>query len=160
MKKLFCFFSCRFLFFSALLFFTAGLFFQAVYAFKNRDVLFLHVGIPALEAGLKAYRENKPVLPFVIQALAGGFLMKHGFEIGAKVDERSPWKAFRAKVLVNMGSSIIESIGKRFSYRMDVGPFWLISDFRDVRIHLGLHSTIAPIVNLIEGAKFDPVRSL
>lgn len=126
---------------------------------NSKDLLILNVGIPVVQAVLRARRERSSIPNAVLQAVAGGLIMQKGFEQGARTNEYSAWKAWQAKALVNLGASLCESAGKEFQFRMDIGPIWVLADKRGVRFRPGIHGTIAPLLNLREGAKIDWERS-
>ena len=137
-----------------------GFGFATVCAFNGRDLAVINIAIPALQAGLRAHQRDLPIGPAILQALAGGMLMQKGFEEAAGVTDSMPEKAWRAKILVNLGASLAESAGDRFVYRMDLGPVWLIADRQGCKIRPGMHGVAAPVLNLAEGAGFDLGRSL
>ena len=127
--------------------------------FNSQDMLILNVGIPMLQAGWRAHRHRNPVGPALLQALAGGLAMHRGMEQAAQTDGLSAWKAWQAKILMNVGASLAESAGKEFTFRMDIGPVWFLADRHGWRFRPGLHGVIAPVLNLAEGARLDWKRS-
>jgi len=129
-------------------------------AFNGRDLAVINVVIPAIQAGIRAHRRGNPIGRAVIQAICGGLIMQKGFEIAANASNSNSWKAWQAKILVNTGASLAESAHDRFKFRMDLGPIWLIADSEGLQFKPGLHSTIAPLLNLSEGAKLNFDRSL
>jgi hypothetical protein len=129
-------------------------------AFNGRDLVLLNVVFPMLQAGYKAHRHGKPVGQALLQGAAGGLLMQKGFETAADARDGKAWTAWRAKILMNLGASLCESAGDQFRFRMDVGPVWILAGPEGIQFRPGLHSTIAPLLNLSEGARLDLGRSL
>jgi hypothetical protein len=127
--------------------------------FNSQDMLILNVGIPVLQAGWRAHRHRTPLGRALLQALAGGLMMNKGLEQAAKTDGESAWKGWQAKIMMNLGASLAESAGKEFCFRMDIGPVWFLADQYGWKFRPGVHGTIAPLLNLAEGAKIDWKRS-
>ncbi|HOT27466.1 MAG TPA: hypothetical protein PLU72_04700 [Candidatus Ozemobacteraceae bacterium] len=130
-------------------------------AFTGRDLAALNIAVPAVTAGWRAHRRGTAVGPAILQALAGGLCMQKAMETAAKVRDDDPWRAWRAKFLMNVGASLAESAPEgRFLYRMDFGPVWLEAGPGGFRFKPGLHGSLAPLLNLADGARIDPGRSL
>ncbi|MFZ2957462.1 MAG: hypothetical protein WA705_11275 [Candidatus Ozemobacteraceae bacterium] len=134
--------------------------FAPLFAFNGRDVTLINVAIPAIQAGLRAHRNKTPIGPAILQGIVGGLVMQRGFEVAAGVTDSDPWRAWRAKGMVNIGASLAESAGGTFRFRMDLGPIWVIADADGLRFRPGMHAVVAPLLNLRDGAKFDLNRSL
>ncbi len=129
-------------------------------AFTGRDLAALNIAVPAVTAGWRAHRRGTPVGPAILQALAGGLCMQKAMETAAKVRDDDPWRAWRAKFLMNIGASLAESAPEgRFLYRMDFGPIWLEAGPGGCRLKPGLHGSLAPLLNLADGARVDLGRS-
>lgn len=130
-------------------------------AFTGRDLAALNIAVPALTAGWRAHRRRTPVGPAILQALAGGLFMQKAMETAAKTHDDDPWRAWRAKFLMNIGASLAESAPEgRFVYRMDLGPIWLEAGPGGCRFKPGLHASFAPLLNLGDGARIDLGRTL
>ena len=129
-------------------------------AFNGRDLALINIALPAVQAGLRAHRNRNPVGPAILQAISGGMMMQKAFELASRVDDQSVWKAWQAKILLNLRASLAESAGDRFKYRMDMGPVWLIADSQGIKFKLGVHGTLAPFLNMSDGARIDLKRSL
>ncbi len=128
--------------------------------FGDKEIVLLNIGIPAILAGLRAYHAGEPVEKAMLQAAFGGYIMQQGFQQAPKLEDRSAWSAWKAKLMVNFGASLAESAGDKFVFRMDIGPVWLVTDGKTVHFKPGLNGVIAPLVHLAEGSKFDFGRSL
>lgn len=128
--------------------------------FGEKDIILLNMAIPAVFAGLRAYHAGEPVEKAVLQAAFGGYIMQQGFKMAPKLEDKSAWSAWQAKLMVNLGASLAESAGDKFVFRMDMGPLWLIADGATVRFKPGINSVISPLIHLIEGSTFDLGRSL
>lgn len=130
-------------------------------AFNGRDLAVLNIAAPAITAGFRAHRRGTPVGPAILQALAGGLCMQKAMETAAKLHDNDPWRAWRAKFLMNIGASLAESAPEgRFTYRMDIGPFWLVAGPGGCRFKPGLHGTFAPFLNFSDGARINMDRTL
>ncbi len=128
--------------------------------FTEKEIALLNIGIPAAIAGIRAYHSGESIEKAVMQAAFGGYIMQQGFKQAPKLENKTAWQAWQAKLMVNLGASLAESAGDRFVFRMDVGPVWVIADAGTIKIKPALNAVIAPIVHLAEGSKFDLKRSL
>ncbi len=128
--------------------------------FGEREIVLLNIGLPAIWAGLRAYHADECVEKAMLQAAFGGAMMHHGFKQAPKLEDKTAASAWQAKLMVNMGASLIESAGQEFVFRMDIGPIWLIADGRTIKFKPALNAVIAPTVHILEGSKFDLNRSL
>lgn len=128
--------------------------------FGERDIAIINIAVPAVMAGIRAYHEKEPIEKAMLQAAFGGYIMQEGFKLAPRLEEKSAFEAWKAKLMVNLGASIAESAGERFTFRMDIGPVWMIADGRTVKFKPGLNAVLAPIVHLIDGSKFDLGKSL
>ncbi|GAB1353878.1 MAG TPA: hypothetical protein PLK58_02290 [Candidatus Rifleibacterium sp.] len=129
-------------------------------AFSDKELMVTNICIPAALAGLRAHYNGTDIKKAMIQAAFGGLLMREGFKIAPRLEEKPAWQAWKAKILVNLGASLAESAGDDFVYRMDIGPVWLIVKDRNISFKPALNAVIAPVVHLIEGSKPDWGRSL
>ncbi|HNW35225.1 MAG TPA: hypothetical protein PKM25_09860 [Candidatus Ozemobacteraceae bacterium] len=130
-------------------------------AFNGRDLAVLNIAAPAFLAGWRAHRCKTPVGPAILQALAGGLFIQKAMETASKCRDDDPWRAWRAKFLMNIGTSLAESAPEgRFRYRMDLGPFWFEAGPGGCRFRPALHATLAPLLNLADGARLDLNRTL
>ncbi|MBF0409702.1 MAG: hypothetical protein HQM10_20345 [Candidatus Riflebacteria bacterium] len=146
-------------------FFLTGLLFMLFMsvskAFDERNLILINVLLPAIKAGYETYRDKGPVGEAIIQAMAGGLIMHKALKTAADCNESDSWSAWRSKGLMNAGASIIESAGKkRFTFRMDLGPVWMIVKKDQISFKLGFHSLFTTITNLSEGTEFELGRSL
>lgn len=133
---------------------------HATSAFNGRDMVVLNVVVPVVQAGFRAHRQKKPVGSAILQAIAGGLMMQKAFEMVAETNDQSFLKAWKSKILLNFGASMCESAGGEFQYRMDIGPIWFFANANGTRFRPGLHSSIAPLLNMDDGARVDWRRSL
>ncbi|MEW6710360.1 MAG: hypothetical protein AB1403_11110 [Candidatus Riflebacteria bacterium] len=131
-----------------------------VRAYGERDLLLINLGIPALKAAYNADRKKKPIIKAVVQALFGGYIMYQGFKLAPRIETEPAWRAWQAKLMVNFGASVAESAGEEFVYRMDIGPVWLIADKNRVYFKPAINATVAPLVHLAEGSRFNWRNSL
>jgi len=130
-------------------------------AFTNRDLVVLNVVVPAVTAGWRAHKRRTPVGPAILQGIAGGLLMHKALETAARVRDDDTWRAWRAKIMMNVGASLAESAPDgRFRYRMDLGPFWLEAGSGGCRVRPALHASLAPLLNMADGARLDFGRTL
>jgi hypothetical protein len=126
-----------------------------VSAFGEKEVALINMGIPAIQAALKAKRTGKPIAKAVLQAICGGYIMQEGFRLAPSNENSPAWKAWRAKLMVNFGASLAESAGEDFKFKMDIGPIWLIADKEDIKLRPGINSTISSLIHLSEGSRID-----
>lgn len=120
-----------------------------------------NIAIPAGIAALRAHYEGTSIKDAVIQAVFGGYMMQESIKRAAKLEEKSSWYAWQTKFMFNLGASICESAGyEKFTFRMDIGPVWLISENEKIKFKLGINSLITPIIHVIEGSKFNHKQSL
>jgi len=146
-----------------LLVFSFGIFLRLAKssAFSSRDLFFVNVVIPMIQSGIRAQRNRRPIGPALLQAAAGGLIMQKGFEMAGKVDEKTSWRAWQAKFLVNCGASLAETAGKeKFVFRMDIGPVWVYTHRGGLKFKFGVHGLISPLLNYSDGARFDVERTL
>jgi len=130
-------------------------------AFNGRDLAVLNIAAPAVVAGWRAHRHGTPVGPAILQAMAGGLFMQKAMETAAKTRDDDPWRAWRAKFMMNIGASLAESTPEgRFRFRMDLGPFWLEAGPGGCRFRPALHAALAPLLNMADGAQLDLKRTL
>lgn len=141
---------------------TAGIIFGMTHicAFNGRDLAILNTAVPIIQAGWRAHRNGNPVGKAIFQAAAGGFMMQRAFEMAAEVDENTTWKAWQAKLLLNLGASLAESAGKKLIFRMDIGPVWVFLEDGHFSYKFGIQGFFVPWVNNLDGAKIDLGRSL
>ena len=79
----------------------------------------------------------------------------------AKIEEKSALYAWETKLMFNLGASLCESAGyKDFTFKMDVGPVWIINQGNDIKFKFGINGVMAPILHLTQGSKFDYKKSL
>jgi len=128
--------------------------------FGERDIAIINIAVPAVMAAIRAYHENEPIEKAFIQAAFGGYIMQEGFRMAPKLEEKSAIEAWKAKIMVNLGASIAESAGDKFTFRMDIGPVWMIADGKTIKFRPGLNGVVAPVVHLLEGSQFDLSKSL
>lgn len=129
--------------------------------FDKKRMYITNLVIPAAIAGFRAHYEGTSIKKAVLQALLGGYIMQEGFKCAAKMEEENTLYAWRTKLMINLGASICESAGyDKFKFRMDVGPVWLVTEDRKLKVKLGINSVIAPIIQLADGSKFDAKNSL
>ncbi len=130
-----------------------------VKAFSDKELVITSIGIPAAIAALRAHYNGTCVKKAVIQAAFGGLLMKEAFKMAPKLEEKSAWNAWQAKLMVNLGASLAESAGDEFVFRMDIGPLWMLADSRSIRFRPAINAVVAPVVHFIEGSRLDWERS-
>jgi hypothetical protein len=126
-----------------------------VSAFGEKEVALINMGIPAIQAGIRAHRRGRNIGKAVLQALFGGYIMQQGFVLAPNNEKAPAWKAWRSKIMVNLGASLAESAGEEFKFRMDIGPIWFLADKEGFEFKPGINSSIAPIIHLFEGSKID-----
>ena len=133
-----------------------------VYAkFDEKRLYITNIAIPAGMAALRAHFEGNSIKNAIIQAIFGGYIMNEGLKNAAKIEEKSSWYAWETKLMFNLGASICESAGlDKFTFRMDLGPVWLISEDDKIKFKLGVNGVVAPLFQLADGAKFDYKQSL
>ncbi|HNV71239.1 MAG TPA: hypothetical protein PKO06_16160 [Candidatus Ozemobacteraceae bacterium] len=132
-----------------------------VSAFNRRDLVLVNILWPVVKAGLAAHQNERPLLPAMLQAAAGGAMMKHGLELASECHSNQPGEVWKAKLLFNAGASLAECAGERnLQFRMDLGPVWMIADQSCIRFRPAVHAMIAPLLNMSDGAKFDLGKSL
>ncbi len=133
----------------------------SVNAFNRRDLVLVNILWPVVKAGLTAHQNDRPLIPAILQAAAGGAIMQHGLELASECHSNHPGEVWRAKLMFNLGASIAESAGeRRFQFKMDLGPIWMFADHDTIRFKPAIHGIIAPLLNLSDGASFDLTRSL
>ncbi len=126
-----------------------------VSAFGEKEVALINMGIPAIQAGIRAHRRGTNIGKAVLQALFGGYIMQQGFVLAPNNEKAPAWKAWRSKIMVNLGASLAESAGEEFKFRMDIGPFWFLADKEGFEFKPGINSSIAPVIHIFEGSKID-----
>ncbi|MBF0543674.1 MAG: hypothetical protein HQM08_04540 [Candidatus Riflebacteria bacterium] len=130
-------------------------------AFNEQNIILINVILPAIKAGYETHKHGGNVGSAILQAIAGGLVLQKGLKIAGDCNQNDDWEAWRAKILVNVGTSLMESAGKeKFRFRMDMGPVWVSTGEGGLKFQLGIHSTITSILNFHEGASFDLQRSL
>ncbi|NLI77089.1 MAG: hypothetical protein GX442_11695 [Candidatus Riflebacteria bacterium] len=132
---------------------TGGWHLSSTAAFDDRDITLINVVLPMIRAGIRARRHHRKVAPAVLQAALGGLMMREAMARAERAEDKSAFKAWRAKLMMNVGASLAESAGGDLEFRMDLGPLWLVT--RDGRLdwRIGLHGTIAPLLNMTDGAR-------
>ncbi|MDD2998226.1 MAG: hypothetical protein PHV05_04135 [Candidatus Riflebacteria bacterium] len=133
--------------------------FPRVKAFSEKELAFINIGVPVVMAALRAHYNGSSIKKAVLQAAFGGYMMQQSFKLAPGIEDKSALHAWQAKLMLNLGSSLAESAGDKFVFRMDIGPVWLIADQKKIRFKLGLNGVVAPIVHLCEGSKIDWGRS-
>ncbi len=128
-------------------------------AFSDRELTVTSICIPAALAALRAHFNGASIKKAVIQAAFGGLLMKEGFKMAPKLEEKSSWYAWQTKLMINLGASLAESAGDDFVYRMDIGPVWMIADGNTIRFKPAINAVVAPVVHILEGSRLDFSRS-
>lgn len=129
--------------------------------FDQKRMYITNIAIPVGMAALRAHYEGTSIKDAIIQAVFGGYIMQESMKRAAKLEEKPSWYAWETKFMFNLGASLCESAGyEKFTFRMDIGPVWLVSEGDKVKFKLGINSTISPIIHLIEGSKFDHRQSL
>jgi hypothetical protein len=131
-----------------------------VKAFNDKDLVVTTIGIPTAIAALRAHFKGACIKKAIIQAAFGGILMREGFKMAPRLEEKPSWQAWQAKLMVNLGASLAESAGEDFVFRMDIGPFWMVANEGRVRFKPALNAVVAPIVHIVEGSRLDWARSL
>ena len=136
--------------------------FSAAFAkFDEKRMLITNIAIPVGIAALRAHYEGTSIKKAVIQAVFGGYIMNEGLKGAAKLQEKSSWYAWENKLLFNLGASLCESAGyEKFTFRMDVGPVWIIHEDNKLKFKLGINGIVSPLIHIIEGSKFDYKQSL
>jgi hypothetical protein len=134
---------------------------KAYAKFGEKRLYITNMAIPAGMAALRAHFEGTSIKKAILQAVFGGYIMQESLKRAAKIEEKSAWYAWETKLMFNLGASLCESAGKdKFTFRMDIGPVWLISEDKDVKFKLGINGVIAPLFHLSEGSSFDYKQSL
>lgn len=129
--------------------------------FEEKRMWVTNLAIPAGIAALRAHYEGTSIKKAVIQAVFGGYIMQESLKNAAKLQEKSAWKAWETKLMFNLGASLCESAGyDKFTFRMDVGPVWLVHEDNRLKVKLGVNSVISPLIHWAEGSKFDCKQSL
>lgn len=133
-----------------------------VYAkFDQKRMNITNIAIPAGMAALRAHYEGTSIKKAIIQAIFGGYIMQESLKSAAKIEEKSAWYAWETKIMFNLGASLCESAGlEKFTFKMDVGPFWIINEDNNIKVKLGINGVVAPIFHLADGSKFDYKQSL
>ncbi len=134
---------------------TGGWHLTSTAAFDDRDITLINVVLPMIRAGIRARRQHRKVAPAVLQAALGGLMMREAMERAERAENKTAFKAWQAKLMMNVGASLAESAGGDLEFRMDLGPLWLIT--RDGRPdwRIGLHGTVAPLLNMTDGARIS-----
>ena len=134
---------------------------KAYAKFDQKRMNITNIAIPAGMAALRAHYEGTSIKKAIIQAIFGGYIMQESLKSAAKIEEKSAWYAWETKIMFNLGASLCESAGlEKFTFKMDVGPFWIINEDNDIKVKLGINGVIAPIFHLADGSKFDYKQSL
>lgn len=132
-----------------------------VSAFNRRDLVLVNILWPMVRAGLNAHQNERPLLPAMLQAVAGGAMMQHGLELASDCRGNQGFEVWKAKLLFNAGASLAECAGDRdLQFRMDLGPVWMVADGHTVKFKPAIHGIIAPFLNMSDGSRFDFGRSL
>lgn len=134
---------------------------KAYAKFDEKRMCVTNIAIPAGMAALRAHYEGTSIKKAVIQAIFGGYIMQESMKNAAKLEEKSAWYAWETKLMFNLGASLCESAGlEKFTFKMDVGPVWIINEGNDVKFKLGINGVAAPIFHFLDGSKFDYKQSL
>lgn len=129
--------------------------------FSEKRLYITNIAIPAGMAALRAHYEGTSIKNAIIQAIFGGYIMSESLKSAAKLEEKTTLQAWQTKLMFNLGASLCESAGlEKFTFKMDIGPVWLVSEENDLKFKLGINGVIAPIFHLLDGSKFDHKQSL
>lgn len=128
--------------------------------FDKKRLYITNIAIPTGMAALRAHFEGTSIKKAIIQSLFGGYIMHESMKRAAKIEEKNALYAWETKIMFNLGASLCESAGyKDFTFKMDVGPIWIINKGNDIKFKLGINGVVAPILHLAEGSKFDYKKS-
>ncbi len=133
---------------------------RSVLAFGDKEVTLINMGLPMIRAAIRARRHRRQMAPAVLQAGLGGFMMRKAMEKAESAEDRTAWEAWRAKLMMNVGASLAESAGSDLEFRMDLGPVWMVTQAGKVHWKLGLHGSLAPLLNRTDGARVSWPQSL
>ncbi len=139
-----------------------GMGIKTTYArYSEKRMMITNIAIPVAIAAWRAHFEGTSMKRAIIQAACGGLIMQEGMKRATKLEERGSMYAWGTKLIVNLGASLCESAGyDKFSFRMDVGPVWIVQEDSKFKFKLGICSLISPIVHFAQGSKFDAKQSL
>ncbi|RCK80062.1 MAG: hypothetical protein OZSIB_3566 [Candidatus Ozemobacter sibiricus] len=124
-------------------------------AFGDKEVTLINLGLPMIRAAIRARRHRRRMAPAVLQAGLGGYMMRKAMEKAELAEGRTAWEAWRAKLMMNMGASLAESAGGDLEFRMDLGPVWMVTQDGKIHWKLGLHGSLAPLLNRADGARVN-----
>ena len=119
-----------------------GLFFvfnlPTAYAkFDQKRLYITNIAIPAGMAALRAHFEGTSIKKAIIQSIFGGYIMQESMKRAAKIEEKDSMYAWETKLMFNLGASLCESAGyEKFTFKMDIGPVWLINEGNDIKFKL------------------------
>ena len=134
---------------------------KAYAKFDEKRLYVTNVVLPAGMAALRAHFEGTSIKDAIIQAIFGGYIMQESLKKAAKIEKKSAWYAWETKLMFNLGASLCESAGlEKFTFKMDIGPIWLIGEDNKFKFKYGINGVIAPIFQLSDGSKFDYKQSL
>ncbi len=134
---------------------------KAYAKFDQKRMYITNIAIPTGMAALRAHYEGTSITKAIIQSIFGGYIMQESMKRAAKIEGKSALYAWETKVMFNLGASLCESAGlEEFTFKMDVGPVWVINKGNDIKFKLGINGVIAPVFQLADGSKFDYKQSL
>lgn len=134
---------------------------KAYAKFDQKRLYITNIAIPTGMAAIRAHFEGTSIKKAIIQSIFGGYIMQESMKRAAKIEEKNALYAWETKLMFNLGASLCESAGyEDFTFKMDVGPVWIINKGNDIKLKLGINGVVAPILHLSQGSKFDYKKSL
>lgn len=125
-----------------------------ILAFSSKDLFLINVGIPSLTTIVKAVQKDIPIMPALFRSIIGGCIIANALKNTKNAEEKSNKDLWKTKLQLNLGSSLVESATcNNFTFKMDIGPWWIIFDNYKISTKIGIHSAVVTLLNRLEGSK-------